>query len=95
MGCATSTGEQGSNIAKGAIIDACWHKSVPDFQLDRFCTSDLKAVNTPAAKVASGMENLIIASGVESMSCVPIGSNGGPFYWTPNTLLTTSALLKA
>jgi acetyl-CoA C-acetyltransferase len=69
--------------------------SVPDFQFDHFCTSGLKAVNTTAAKVASGMENLIVASGVESLSRVTIGSNGGPFYWTPNTLLTTSALLKA
>jgi acetyl-CoA C-acetyltransferase len=43
MGCATGAGGQGSNIAKGAIIDASWYESVPDFQLDRFCTSDLKA----------------------------------------------------
>jgi acetyl-CoA C-acetyltransferase len=69
--------------------------SVPDFQLDRFFTTGLKIVNTAAPGVASGMENLIVASGVESMSREPIGSNGGPFYWTPNTLLTTSALLKA
>ena len=83
MGCVTPVGEQGSNIAKSAVIHAGWHESVPGFQLDRFCASGLEAVNTAAAKVASGMENLIVAGGVESMSRVPMGSNGGPFLSDP------------
>jgi acetyl-CoA C-acetyltransferase len=83
MGCVTPIGEQGSNIAKSAVIHAGWHESVPGFQLDRFCASGLEAVNTAAAKVASGMENLIVAGGVESMSRVTMGSNGGPFLADP------------
>ena len=83
MGCVTPVGEQGSNIAKSAVIHAGWSESVPGFQLDRFCASGLEAVNTAAAKVASGMEKLIVAGGVESMSRVPMGSNGGPFLADP------------
>ncbi|HCH31399.1 MAG TPA: acetyl-CoA C-acetyltransferase [Oceanospirillaceae bacterium] len=83
MGCVTPVGEQGSNIAKSAVIHAGWSQSVPGFQLDRFCASGLEAVNTAAAKVASGMEQLIVAGGVESMSRVPMGSNGGPFLADP------------
>jgi len=83
MGCVTPVGEQGSNIAKSAVIHAGWSESVPGFQLDRFCASGLEAVNTAAAKVASGMEQLIVAGGVESMSRVPMGSNGGPFLADP------------
>jgi acetyl-CoA C-acetyltransferase len=83
MGCVTPVGEQGSNIAKSAVTHAGWHDSVPGFQLDRFCASGLEAVNTAAAKVASGMEQLIVAGGVESMSRVPMGSNGGPFLADP------------
>jgi len=83
MGCVTPVAEQGSNIAKSAVIHAGWHESVPGFQLDRFCASGLEAVNTAAAKVASNMEQLIVAGGVESMSRVPMGSNGGPFLADP------------
>ena len=83
MGCVTPVGEQGSNIAKSAVIHAGWSQCVPGFQLDRFCASGLEAVNTAAAKVASGMEQLIVAGGVESMSRVPMGSNGGPFLADP------------
>lgn len=83
MGCVTPTSEQGSDIAKCAVMHAGWDQSVPGVQLDRFCASGLEAVNSAAAKVASGMETLIVAGGVESMSRVPMGSNGGPFLADP------------
>lgn len=78
MGCVTPVGEQGSDIAKMIVQNADWDESVAGVQLDRFCASGLEAVNSAAAKVASGWEQLIVAGGVECMSRVPMGSNGGP-----------------
>ena len=78
MGCVTPVGEQGSDIAKMIVMNADWDESVPGVQLDRFCASGLEAVNIAAQKVASGWEDLVVAGGVESMSRVPMGSNGGP-----------------
>ena len=78
MGCVTPIGEQGSDIAKMIAQNADWDESVAGVQLDRFCASGLEAVNSAAARVASGWEQLIVAGGVECMSRVPMGSNGGP-----------------
>jgi acetyl-CoA C-acetyltransferase len=77
MGCVTPVGEQGSDVAKMIVQNADWHESVAGVQLDRFCASGLEAVNSAAAKVASGWDNLVVAGGVECMSRVPMGSNGG------------------
>lgn len=77
MGCATPVGEQGSDVAKMIVMNADWDESVPGVQLDRFCASGLDAVNIAAQKVASGWEDLVVAGGVESMSRIPMGSNGG------------------
>ena len=77
MGCVTPVGEQGSDVAKMIVQNADWDESVAGVQLDRFCASGLEAVNSAAAKVASGWENLVVAGGVECMSRVPMGSNGG------------------
>jgi len=77
MGCVTPVGEQGSDVAKMIVQNAGWDESVAGVQLDRFCASGLEAVNSAAAKVASGWEHLIVAGGVECMSRVPMGSNGG------------------
>ncbi len=78
MGCVTPIGEQGGNIGKMIAINADWDEAVAGMQLDRFCASGLEAVNTAAAKVAAGWENLVVAGGVECMSRVAMGSNGGP-----------------
>ena len=78
MGCVTPVGEQGGDIAKMIAINADWDESVAGVQLDRFCASGLEAVNSAAAKVASGWENLVVAGGIECMSRVPMGSSGGP-----------------
>jgi acetyl-CoA C-acetyltransferase len=83
LGCVTPIGEQGGNIARQAILHAGWDEGVPGVQENRFCASGLEAVNLAAAKVRSGWENLVVAGGVESMSRVPIGSDGGAFLEQP------------
>lgn len=84
MGCVTPVAEQGSCVGKMIAMNADWDESVPGLQLDRFCASGLEAVNIAAQKIASGWEDLIIAGGVESMSRVPMGSNGGAMGGDPD-----------
>jgi len=83
MGCVTPIGEQGSDIAKMIVMNAGWDESVAGVQLDRFCASGLEAVNIAAQKIASGWEDLVVAGGVECMSRVPMGSNGGAMGQDP------------
>ncbi len=77
LGVVTPIGDQGADIAKAAAIKAGLPNTVTGVQLNRFCASGLEAVNFAAQKVASGWEDLVFAGGVESMSRVPIGSDGG------------------
>lgn len=79
VGCVTATGEQGANIAKAAVMAADYDISVPAKQLSRFCASGLDAVNSVAAQIMAGQADLGIAGGVESMSRVPMGADGGAF----------------
>jgi len=79
LGCVTPIRDQGSDIAKIAALAAGLPDSVPGVQLNRFCGSGLEAVNQAAARVRSGWEDLFLAGGVESMSRVPMGSDGGPW----------------
>ena len=83
MGVVSPVGEQGSVIAKTAALKAGWDFRVAGMQINRFCASGLEAVNLAAQKVASGWEDMVIAGGVESMSRVPIGSDGGA--WAQDT----------
>ncbi len=85
MGVVSPVGEQGSVIAKTAVMKAGWDFTVSGMQINRFCASGLEAVNLAAQKVASGWEDLVIAGGVESMSRVPIGSDGGAWAQDPET----------
>lgn len=80
LGCVTPIGDQGGNIAKTAALHAGWDTSVSGFQLNRFCASGLEAINLAAAKIRSGWNDMIVAGGVESMSRVPMGMDGGPWY---------------
>ncbi len=80
LGCVTPIGDQGGNIAKIAALNAGWDVSVSGFQLNRFCASGLEAVNLAAAKIRSGWHDLVVAGGVESMSRVPMGMDGGAWY---------------
>lgn len=77
LGCVTPVNDQGSDIAKTATLYAGWDLDVPGMQINRFCASGLETCNTAAMKVRSGWENLLVAGGVESMSRVPMGSDGG------------------
>lgn len=90
IGCVTPVGDQGANIAKTALLMADWDVSVPGFQLNRFCASALEAVNIAAQKVASGWEDLIVAGGIESMSRVPMMSDGGAWAMDPETSMQTA-----
>ena len=83
IGCVTPTGDQGGNIAKTAVLYAGWSETVSGMQINRFCASGLEAVNLAAMKVASGMESLVVAGGVESMSRVTMGSDGGAMFLDP------------
>ena len=83
MGCVMPVGEQGSDIARLAVLNADYDESVPGKQLNRFCASGLEAVNTAAAQVMSGQSDLAIGGGVESMSRVPMGSDGGAMASDP------------
>jgi len=83
LGCVTPVGEQGADIAKAAALYAGWDLSVPGVQINRFCASGLETVNLAAMKVRSGWEHLVVAGGVESMSRVPMGSDGGAMALDP------------
>ena len=90
LGCVTPIGDQGADIAKTAAIKAGLPDTVSGVQLNRFCASGLEAVNIAAQKVASGWEDLVFAGGVESMSRVPMGSDGGAWAMDPETNYDTS-----
>ncbi len=85
LGCVTPIGDQGADIAKTAAIKAGLPETVAGVQLNRFCASGLEAVNIAAQKVASGWEDMVLAGGVESMSRVPMGADGGAWMSDPET----------
>lgn len=85
MGVVSPIGEQGSVLPKVAALKAGWDWRCSGVQLNRFCASGLEAVNMAAMKVKSGWEDLVVAGGVESMSRVPIGSDGGAWAQDPET----------
>ena len=89
LGVVTPIGEQGGDIAKTAALKAGYPETVAGVQLNRFCASGLEAVNQAAGRVRSGFEDLILAGGVESMSRVPMGSDGGAWASDPATALQT------
>jgi len=89
MGCVSAVGDQGSDIAKTAALAAGWDDDVAGVTLNRFCASGLEAVNLAAQKVRSGFEQLVVAGGVESMSRVPMGSDGGAWAMDPQTNMDT------
>jgi acetyl-CoA C-acetyltransferase len=89
MGCVSPVGEQGSVLPKTALLKAGWNVQVSGVQINRFCASGLEAVNMAAQKVASGWEDLVVAGGVESMSRVAMGSDGGAWAQDPATNAAT------
>jgi acetyl-CoA C-acetyltransferase len=89
LGVVEPLGDQGGDIAKVAASVAGLSDTVAGVQVNRFCASGLEAVNIAAQKVRSGMEDLVLAGGVESMSRVPMGSSGGPWAMDPDTAYQT------
>jgi acetyl-CoA C-acetyltransferase len=89
LGVVGPIGDQGGDIAKTAALAAGLPYTVAGVQLNRFCSSGLEAVNQAAARIRSGWEDLILAGGVESMSRVPMASDGGAWYTDPETALQT------
>jgi len=83
LGCVTPIGEQGADVGRVSALVAGFAENVPGKQINRFCASGLEAVNTAAAQVMSGQSELAIGGGVESMSRVPMGSDGGAWVADP------------
>ncbi len=89
LGCVMPVGEQGANIARTAVLMSGYDESVPGVQVNRFCASALEAVNMAAAKVMSGLTPMAVGGGVESMSRVPMGADGGAWATDPAVAIPT------
>jgi acetyl-CoA C-acetyltransferase len=89
LGCVSPVGEQGSDIARTAVLTADYAETTAGVQINRFCASGLEAVNIAAAKVVSGEAGMAIGGGVESMSRVPMGSDGGAWPTDPSSAFKT------
>ena len=89
LGCVAPVGEQGADIARTAVLNAGWSQETAGVQINRFCASGLEAVNMAAAKVASGEARMAVGGGVEAMSRVPMGSDGGAWPVDPSSAFST------
>ncbi|HUP25343.1 MAG TPA: acetyl-CoA C-acetyltransferase [Thermoanaerobaculia bacterium] len=89
FGCVSPIGEQGACIPRMAVLNAGWDQSVPGVQINRFCASGLEAVNMAAGEVMGGAADLAVGGGVEAMSRVPMGSDGGAMAADPELALKT------
>ena len=89
LGCVAPVGEQGSDIARTAVLNADYAESTAGVQINRFCASGLEACNMAAAKVMTGEAEMAIGGGVESMSRVPMGSDGGAWPLDPESAFKT------
>ena len=89
LGCVTPVGEQGANIARAAAINADYAESVPGKQINRFCASALEAVNSAASQIMAGQSDAAVGGGIECMSRVPMGSDGGAMAIDPQTAYHT------
>ncbi len=89
LGCVTPIGELGADIARTAVLNADYAQTTAGVQINRFCASGLEAVNMAAAKVISGEADLAIGGGVEVMSRVVMGSDGGAWPTDPTSAFKT------
>jgi len=89
LGCVSPIGDQGSCVGRVAALNAGFAETVAGYQLNRFCASGLEAVNSGAAAIIAGQADLVIGGGVESMSRVPMGSDGGAWYSDPSVAWRT------
>ena len=89
LGCVTPIGDQGADIARTAALAAGLPSTVAGVQVNRFCASALESINLAAQKVVSGWDQMVVAGGVESMSRVPMGADGGAWAMDPETAYDT------
>jgi len=89
LGCVAPVKEQGSDIARVAVLNADYAETVAGVQINRFCASGLEATNMAAAQVMAGQSDFAIGGGVESMSRVPMGSDGGAWSTDPSVAFKT------
>lgn len=89
LGCVSPVGEQGSDIARTAVLSAGWAQTTAGVQINRFCASGLEAVNMAAAKVKAGEADFAVGGGIEAMSRVPMGSDGGAWPIDPTSAFPT------
>jgi acetyl-CoA C-acetyltransferase len=89
LGCVMPVGEQGADIARVAVIQSGYAETTAGVQINRFCASGLEACNMAAAQVMSGQSQMAIGGGVESMSRVPMGSDGGAWATDPAVAMPT------
>ncbi|MFN3931922.1 MAG: acetyl-CoA C-acetyltransferase [Brevundimonas sp.] len=89
LGCVTPVGELGADIARTAVLSAGWAQTVAGVQINRFCASGLEAVNMAAAKVKAGEADFAVGGGIEAMSRVPMGSDGGAWPVDPSSAFPT------
>ncbi|QXZ08508.1 acetyl-CoA C-acetyltransferase [Comamonas sp. Y33R10-2] len=94
MGCVVPVGEQGGNIARMAVLQADYAQTVAGVQLNRYCGSGLEAVSFAAAKVMAGQADMTIGAGVEMMSRVPMGSDGGAWAQDPQVANKTYFVMQ-
>ena len=94
MGCVVPVGEQGGNIGRMAVLQADFDPSVPGLQINRYCGSGLEAVAFAAAKVMGGQADLTIGGGVEMMSRVPMGADGGAWAQDPQLAAKTYFVMQ-
>lgn len=92
LGCSTQSGEQGANIAKIAALYAGWSDQVSGATLNRFCCSGLDAINLAASKIMSGMENIVVAGGIEQISQVPMFADKGAWFSNKEVMKKTKFL---
>ena len=92
LGCVTPIGDQGYNVGKAALLFAGWSEQVPALQLNRYCASGLEAVNLCTAKIQAGWGRLYLAGGLECMSRIPMGSDGGALLSDPELIHKVSYL---
>ena len=89
LGCVAPVGEQGTDIARLAVLTAGFAETVAGVQINRFCASGLEAVNMAIAKVMTGEAEMVVAGGIESMSRVPMGADGGAWASDPSVAYAT------
>ena len=94
LGCVMPVGEQGGNIARMAVLQADYDQSVPALQINRYCGSGLEAVAFAAAKVMAGQADLAVGGGVEMMSRVPMGADGGAWAQDPQVAFKTYFVMQ-